>query len=112
MRALLRVCVRACVHLCVRADKFAWAHGQMMQYYMLAFRLQISFIIQLICVPRCADTIFSLVIPIVAMMRMVTRGHDEAVTVWPLAADLLPPTSLGRTPCSPVPSQYTHMGQP
>ena len=40
-----------------------------------------------------ADAIFSDVIVVVAMMRMVTRGHDEAVTVWPLAADLLPPAS-------------------
>ena len=54
-----------------------------------------------------SDAILSLVIVVVAMMRMVTRGHDEAVTVWPLAADLLPPASAA-PPCSRALTIHSH----
>ena len=54
-----------------------------------------------------SDAILSLVIVVVAMMRMVTRGHDEAVTVWPLAADLLPASAAPLPQARPHPTTLT-----
>ena len=44
---------------------------------------------------------------VVAMMPMVTRGHDEAVTVWPLAADLLPASAAPLPQARPHPTTLT-----
>ena len=57
-----------------------------------------------VVVPLGWQTVVFRAIVVAALMPMVTRGHDEAVTVWPLAADLLPPASAApRAPPCPLP---------